>query len=414
MLTKSPLSATENYAPYGLFLRKSLIMLDDLVPGYTIHEQFANAGLAFAGCPVATYRRDDFGRAYFQYARRERLSPKPLLFLDEVSTPQTIEALIDPAAITAIQTTVGEHGLRYLQPFMVTKEAVRVAKQLNLEVASQTDAINQFNDKIYMKAIAEEEGVRILGNHTAKTCGEARDLFAALHDHGQPVIFKSNFSCGGQGNHIIRGWPTLEYFLTHAFHEHASFVVEPMIAVKQTPCTLYFIDSSGAGHYLGMTDQIIKDGSACIGSTYPAVLSPVAEREVLSSSWKLAERIAQKGYIGPLGFDFVVDTDDAPFFLEANVRLNYSHCMLHLSHATGMSHGLLKDISPKKRLKGMDEVVDAIGPKDIFAAGKGGIFPFYPQTVNGRLDKFAVIVLGEDKGKVHSAHEACERIFRNL
>ncbi len=77
--------------------------------------------------------------------------------------------------------------------------------------------------------------------------------------------------------------------------------------------------------------------------------------EIIISSFKIAQRLVRDGYYGPFGFDFVIDEENISYIVEANVRLNYSHCMLDLVNAIGGKYALLTDLySTNRTYKNMD------------------------------------------------------------
>ncbi len=421
----------QNYNEFSRFLSKSLVMLDDEVPGYTVNEQFANTGVAFPNKPVVAYNARDFGIEYLKYLKRENISPDPLQFLDGQSNPDekktnvknqagakmnagaknknvadtiSLPEILNRFNLDRLKRVIDCRELQYFQPFMVTDSSSAIAETLNLQATLDGETVRKLNNKFYMKKIANEENVRILGNCLAEDAGQAQDIFDELSKDALPLILKSCLSCGGQGNYVINNRQMFVDFLKSHFEEKKPFIIEPLIEVKQSPCTLYFIDPSGAVHYLGVTEQIIKNKSTCIGSKYPAVLNPKALEDIFVYSQRLAERIASEGYYGPLGFDFVVDSSDTAFFLESNVRVNYSNCLLDLLNHKGMSNGLISDIIPERDYKDMGDVLARIKTEDLLTDTHGGVFPFYPQLNCTRLKAFAVLVLGDDEQFVASKY----------
>lgn len=403
-------SVRGDYTPYSRFLDRSLVVLDDFAPDYTDFEQFANTGLAYLGRAVVTYSPNDFGEGYLKYLESEQLSPNPLQFLMMRNRARGLKGAILNGHMKDTKRVIAELGLDYLQPFMATEDSVEIADKLGLDMYSNLRNVADLNDKIYMKRMASELEVRVLGDYVAETIQEAKDLFDMLGS-GQdfPVIYKGCFSCGGQGNYVIPHHQSLDRFLQDCFDQEKPFVVEPLIDVISSPCTLLFISPDGKVNYLGMNEQIIRDNSACIGSRFPADPSERVKKDVLEFTDKLGAKIAETGYYGPLGFDFIVDESGNAYFLEANVRINYTHVMLDMLNNLGMPHGLLGDIKPSTAYKNMSEVIARMDQKDLLTRDKGGIFPFYPQYNCTKLKEFAVIIAGDDPEQLVESYERCKR-----
>ncbi len=401
-----------NYGPWGDFLGKSLIMLDDYMPDYTDYEQFANIGVAFTNRNVVTYNRIEFGQKYLRYLSDQNLGPKNLEFMRRTRTQDTIEGLVSREFISKARRLIEKGNLEYLLPFMTSPSGVKVAEKLGLSIFGDQTVVDQLNDKIFIKELAEQEGVRILGNYTAKDKEEAVDVYSTLKNNDLPILFKSSFACGGQGNFVVRNDMELKNFLARQFEGNEPFVVEPLIDIKKTPCCLFFTDPKGGVHYLGTNEQITKKQVACVGSIFPGELPQKVQDEVYESSMRLARRIAETGYFGPFGFDFIVDHEDKPFFLEANVRINYTHCMLDMYHALSARYGLLSEFVPEVKFRNMDDVLSKIEKKDLLTSYQRGIFPFYPIYKESKVETFAVIILAEDRERVLELREKYSEIFQ--
>ncbi len=401
-----------DYKPFGDFLKRSLVMLDDYMPNYTDHERFANTGVAFTGRTVVTYNRSDFGERYLQYLYRNDLGPENLEFMRRTKTYDTVEGVISREFMPVARRLIRENDLLYLQPFMTSPSVVKVADKLGLQVFSDQIVVDDLNDKIVIKRIAEEEGVRILGNHTANTREEISDIYHTLSVGGSPIVFKSSFDSGGQGNFIVRNETELRHFLENSFEGREPFVIEPLIYVKSTPCCLFFADPKGEVHYLGTNEQITKNQVVCIGSIFPGELPSPVQEEIYESSIRLAKRIAKTGYYGPFGFDYLIDHNDQPFFLEANVRVNYTHCMLDMYNTLGAKCGLLSDFVTPVKFPDMDTILAQVEKKDRLTRKQKGVFPFFPMGKNGQLDAFAVIILGDEKEELLRLREKYSKVFQ--
>jgi hypothetical protein len=392
-------SPVTNYGELKSALNKSLICLDDFVPSYTDFEQFANVGVAYAGQHVLTYNPQDFGEEYFQYLTRSGLAPKSITFLsDEQAHPS---ARFQPGKKREVLKVCADNKLEHLLSFMTSPTSIKLAEKLGLDIYDDNDLVEKLNNKICIKDVADSEGVRILENYVASTPEHAYDFFEKLHKGGSPVIFKSGYACGGQGNFIISTKREFDQFLAKTFSKKSPFVVEPLIYVKQNPCSLYYISPNKDVCLLGINDQIIARRSACIGSIFPGKIPEKSIGELLDASNKLAQRIAQEGYSGLLGFDFVIGHQGNVYFLETNMRFNYTHVLLHMLDHTQQNVGLLSDFVPAKKPKNMSEVLSGIDKEDLLTLDSPGIFPFYPFSKRkGRLNQFGIMILGDTKDKL--------------
>jgi len=80
--------------------------------------------------------------------------------------------------------------------------------------------------------------------------------------------------------------------------------------------------------YVGLTDQIIKRDVVYYGNSFPSQTSEEVQEKIKKYSIMLAKEMWSNGYRGFVGYDWMVDKEDAVYFSEINPRKNRSSSML--------------------------------------------------------------------------------------
>ncbi len=100
-------------------------------------------------------------------------------------------------------------------------------------------------------------------------------------------------------------------------------IIEPFLNVSSSPNDQWIISRDGSINHLGIRDQICKNGLIHTGTVNKVQISDDHSKYIKACSLKIATKMAETGYIGVIGIDYIV-TDIGVFPVENNARFNGS------------------------------------------------------------------------------------------
>ncbi|MFZ5654951.1 MAG: acetyl-CoA carboxylase biotin carboxylase subunit [Pseudomonadota bacterium] len=190
------------------------------------------------------------------------------------------------------------------------------------------DAIAAMGSKSAAKRLMEAAGVPLVpGYH-----GEAQDdatLRAAADAMGYPVLLKAVAGGGGKGMRVVTGAAEFAEALAAARREaQSSFGDDAMLVEKYLTRPRHveiqvFCDAHDHAVYLFERDCSLQRRHQKVIEEAPAPgLSPVVRTQMGEAAVTAARAI---GYRGAGTVEFLLDTDDAFYFMEMNTRLQVEH-----------------------------------------------------------------------------------------
>jgi 3-methylcrotonyl-CoA carboxylase alpha subunit len=195
------------------------------------------------------------------------------------------------------------------------------------------EAIAAMGSKSAAKRLMEAAGVPLVpGYH-----GEAQDdatLRAAAEAMGYPVLLKAVAGGGGKGMRAVHGAAEFDEALAAARREAQSsfgddaMLVEKYLARPRHVEIQVFCDDHGNAVYLFERDCSVQRRHQKVIEEAPAPgLSPVVRAQMGEAALTAARAI---GYRGAGTVEFLLDTDDAFYFMEMNTRLQVEHPVTEL------------------------------------------------------------------------------------
>jgi hypothetical protein len=95
------------------------------------------------------------------------------------------------------------------------------------------------------------------------------------------------------------------------------FLVEPFFDTLSSPSSVWFIKRDGSIVHLRTSNQILENGISHLGNEFPVQFD---DGFVDRMSFRFAQHLARKGFIGPFGLDYI-QTEKGIFATECNPRM---------------------------------------------------------------------------------------------
>ena len=220
-----------------------------------------------------------------------------------------------------------------IEAFIETPSILKLAEALNLPLRGtdpkliKKGLIEDLNDKLHFKNMAEKAGIPVVPGHAAHN---EIELNAELRNWGKRchrVMLRKTKYAGGAGN--LSGPARILQAQIRDWYNRGTVMVEPFLNITEVSGSLVRISDEGS-EFLGCDRQIFEHGGWC-GFTAP-FRTPGAEElyeefnieAVREGALKLAEIAGRKGARGLMNLDwaFVAGQHDRPVVLECNFRRN--------------------------------------------------------------------------------------------
>jgi len=293
---------------YGLniFLKDALTRLQDhpfdfiaIVPD--ILEQYDYANVAVIN-PIA---REKFLNIKQKYSCRV---PGPT-FMQAVSE--------SPHVIKLIKDLLTRQGRVYVYMYESYREMTLDDMDGVSILGPSSRVANRLNNKIYqyenfqdVAPIPEFEVCRGLDDLRSKT----EKLWPVWTDG---IFVTTAYSAAGTNSVIARSWSDIgAKFKTGDY----VYLISRYRPHRYDPTVLAVVANPSDVYVAGVADQRIEGGNRFTGSTYPSVLLPDLQTELYTLTRRVGCRLAQEGYRGIFGCDYIIDAQNNILFVEVNAR----------------------------------------------------------------------------------------------
>lgn len=275
--------------------------------------------------------RGKLDREYHCWLRSHGLGSDHVVEYKAMSRELSLSELIvkDPGPILKIIRKTGRKPV-YVPWFSGQMEA-EAAKALGADLfgAPQTATL-KYNDKSDFKAVCRQLDVPVVvgdsfaihPEDTANAGEMARVVNGRLATH-DTVIIRGTLGEFGMSLYKTAGDDVPDLYREIAASGEKVVIIEPFLSVISTPNDQWVIDRNGDISHLGLADQICERGMVHIGTQKGQPPTPRIRNYVNQTSHKIAKHMAEFGYRGVLGIDYIV-TDEGIFPIENNARFNGS------------------------------------------------------------------------------------------
>ncbi len=275
--------------------------------------------------------RGELDREYHGWLRSHGLGSDYVAEYKELSRELSLSELIvkDPDPILKIIRETGREPV-YVPWFSGRMEAA-AARALGADLFGAPEAATlKYNDKSDFKTVCRQLDVSVVvGDSFAINPGDsanagemARVVNRHLSTH-ETVIIRGTRGGFGMSLYKTAGDDVPDLYRKIAASGEKAVMIEPFLHVIATPNDQWVIDRNGGISHLGLADQICERGMVHIGTQEGPPPSPRIQDYITQASRKIAKHMAEFGYRGVLGIDYIV-TDEGIFPVENNARFNGS------------------------------------------------------------------------------------------
>ncbi len=259
----------------------------------------------------------------------------PVRLADDAIEIEGESALAAYLSIDNVVAACRKLGADAVHPgFGFLAENAKLASRLRQEricfIGPRPEAIAAMGSKVESKRLAAAAGVATIpGAH--RTLRDAEDAMALAHEIGFPVILKASAGGGGRGLRVVtHGDETrIRAAFVHASAEaKATFgdgrlLLERYVADARHIEVQILGDSHGNIVHLGERECSIQRRHQKVIEEAPSSSISEATRNALAAGATALARAVNYESAGTV--EFVVDRDDAFFFLEMNTRIQVEH-----------------------------------------------------------------------------------------
>ncbi len=349
--------------------------------------------------------RGTLDREYHSWLHSHGLGSDYVVEYRALSRDLSLSELIvkDPDPILKIIRETGRKPV-YV-PWYSGRMEAEAARALGADLFGAPEAATlKYNDKSDFKTVCRQlELSVVVGDSFAihpedsANAGEmARVVDRHLSTH-ETVIIRGTLGESGMSLYKTAGENVPDLYGRIVASGEKVIMIEPFLRVISTPNDQWVIDRNGNISHLGMADQICERGMVHIGTQEGPPPSQRIHDSITQTSLRIAEHMAEFGYRGVLGIDYIV-TDEGIFPIENNARFNgSSYVRLIIDNIENVTTPIeyWKFIKIKTMPCSFFELTQRIG--NVLFDGKkvNSVFPYNCNALPLTGD-FAVILLAED------------------
>ncbi len=366
--------------------------------------------LASASADDLVVLRGELDQDYHRWLRSHSLGSDHVVAYNMPPCGETLSELIaaNPEPVIKMIREIGRKPV-YAPWFSTQMEAV-AAKALGAELfgATESDTLKH-NDKATFKALCQRLEVPVVDGVAFEMQPEDSDNFEQMkslveryrsaHD---TVIIRGTLGEAGMSLYKTTGSDLPELYQTIAESGEKVVLIEPFLNVSSTPNDQWVVGLDGRVTHIGMIEQLCEQGMVHVGSLKGQGPSSQVVEAITQTSLKLVTEMAESGYRGVTGFDYIV-TDEGIFPVENNARFNGSsfvHMILHNIEEVMGPVPVWKFIKIKTAPCTFIELSKRIDSVLYDGIKSNSVFPFSCEDLS-RTGNFAVILLAEDMDQLH-------------
>ena len=243
----------------------------------------------------------------------------------------TLSELIinNPGPIKEIIRKTGRKPL-YVPWFSGNMET-EAAKVLGAELfgAPESETL-KYNDKASFKIICQQlnipvvEGVSFeMQTQNSENYRMMKNIIKGFLQSYSTVIIRGTLGEKGMSLYKTRGDNIAKIYQEIADSGEKVIIIEPFLNASSSPNDQWIISRDGSINHLGTRNQICKKGMIHTGTINKIQLSDDNSKYIKETSLKIANKMAETGYVGVIGIDYIV-SDEGVFPVENNARFNGS------------------------------------------------------------------------------------------
>ncbi|MFQ6126892.1 MAG: ATP-grasp domain-containing protein, partial [Candidatus Heimdallarchaeota archaeon] len=192
---------------------------------------------------------------------------------------------------------------------------------LGLYMYAKPDVVQRFDSKINFKHLCREVGVPVVEYAIFKTrqgVHELVQLIKMMSNKTGKVIVRGEYGASASTTYVL---DRLDYSLINEIVASSKpedrYLVEPFYKTLSSPSSVWFITKIRTIVLLRTSNQLLEEGISHAGNEFPVQF---AEEQVNRYSFRIAKRLAEEGFLGPFGIDYI-ETEKGLYATECNPRV---------------------------------------------------------------------------------------------
>jgi len=303
-------------------------------------------------------------------------------------------------------------GRAVLSTYYAGKFESEASRYLHIPMYSRTKLVEKYDSKINFKRMCREVGVPVLPDAQFCAIEGARKL-AQVVDGFLPrtgrAVVRGEFGASASTTYIFddANLDRMEE-IVGASEPLDRYLVEPYYHKSSSPSSVWFVKADGTPVHLRTSDQLLSGGVSHAGNYYPV---PFDESAVMEMALRVAFRLADEGFIGPFGLDFM-STREGIYATECNPRVTGAMYPWEVVRLLEKRHGIAAAAlsrnfhMPRKGMRFADLLELWNGGVYDGSGMRGKVFPFNVGPI--AEGKVTVVGAGRDMAELTALFEKLE------
>ncbi len=216
-------------------------------------------------------------------------------------------------------------------PWFSTANENEAAKILGAELfgAPESETL-KYNDKASFKKICQQLNIPVIEGVSFEMQPDENSNYPLMEriikgflQRYSTVIIRGALGLSGTSLYKTQGDDIAHIYQEISDSGERLVIIEPFLNVASSPNDQWIISRNENIYHLGIGDQICKNGLIHTGNMNTVQHSANVSKYIKETSFKIVCRMAETGYIGVVGIDYIV-TDEGVFPVENNARFNGS------------------------------------------------------------------------------------------
>ena len=343
--------------------------------------------------------------AYLSWLRSLGLGTDRIVVYDCLGTPLAGAVAENPGPV--LERVRPSEANTVFVPWFSGEMENRAARALNAEsFGARADLTWAYNNKAGFKSLCRRLDIPVVEDTPVEIHGESHRHFkgfseavtrhlepssmalvrAVMDNAGVSLVFKT------------RGGDTRSLYDILVRHRVERVLVEPFLDIRTSPNDQWIVTRKGDIRHMGIREQICENGTHHTGTfKFPGDDTP-QDLEIKRISRTLVKEMAESGYVGVAGIDYIVTNSGRIFPVENNARFNgssYVSLILDRLAEQGMPADCWKFMKARTSPCSFDALSRRLAPILYNGARQASVFPYNCENL-ADTGAFSIIILAPD------------------
>jgi hypothetical protein len=288
------------------------------VPGIRKYDR----AIAIARSEDVVFLKSAPDEAYLQWLGEVGLGSRNLVVISGREDMSLPERIMKNGSKNQLDMLLGDSRIgAVFSPYYGGRLEKRASEYLELFMYSNTEVAEEMDNKIGFKLLCRKMGIPVVEESIIDTEMAESEMARAIEqwlDLTGKVILRGEYGASASTLHVLDHIDTtFLQNLMKSCQSRTRFLVEPFYDTLSSPSSVWFIKQGGSIVHLRTSNQILENGISHLGNEFPVQFD---EGFVDRMSFRFAQYLAKRGFIGPFGLDYI-ETEDGIFATECNPRM---------------------------------------------------------------------------------------------